>query len=76
MSNIWNWTAPVKCFHCGKEFYRQSQNEWAYKMNERIKKGEYRVRLFCSWKCMREFETEHENGKAAIRHRREIPHDR
>lgn len=38
-----------KCSLCGKEFYTTLGNDYAYKI-----KAAGRVKLFCSWKCLRE----------------------
>ena len=48
------------CNVCGKTFILTS--EWVYKRNGR---------LFCSWKCMRKDEKEHEQKKCVVDNRRE-----
>lgn len=43
-----------KCSLCGKEFYITLGNDYAYKI-----KAAGRVKLFCSWKCLREKQHKH-----------------
>lgn len=43
-----------KCSLCGKEFYIALGNDYAYKI-----KAAGRVKLFCSWKCLREKQRKH-----------------
>lgn len=41
------------CFQCGKEFFPPMPEKWAYRRQEK------RLREFCSWHCMRDYD----NGK-------------
>ena len=43
-----------KCSLCGKEFYTTLGNDYAYKI-----KVAGRVKIFCSWKCLREKQKKH-----------------
>ena len=51
-----------KCPQCGKKFYQQSSS-WAYR--KYIGPAE---KVFCSWKCVREWEKGH---KETLRERKE-----
>ena len=43
--------SPRFCQMCGKEFYPPSA-DWAYK------EGKMKVKYFCSWGCLRQWEKE------------------
>lgn len=51
------------CHRCGKEF-EMPCGDWAYKQY----KGRG-IRYFCSWKCMRAWEKEHDHSKIGERER-------
>ena len=41
------------CYQCGKEFFPAMPEKWAYRRTDK------RIRMFCSWHCMRAYD----NGK-------------
>lgn len=45
-----------KCDVCKKEFIWH--DDWAYKMT-----SGYKVRMFCSWHCLRDYQRRHESNK-------------
>lgn len=42
-----NFYVDKKCYLCGKEFVYTDKVGWGYKKGEK---------LFCSWKCLRQYE--------------------
>lgn len=43
------------CPECGKEFYCTNLGDWVYKRT-----GDFPVKIFCSWTCMRKFDKRQE----------------
>lgn len=47
----WDWTTPLKCPVCGKDFYITTYKDWAYKFGQLGHR-----KYFCSWSCLRKYE--------------------
>ena len=56
-----DFVEPCKCYRCGKEFYPEIKENWAYQRyaykGERV--GQETRRFFCSWGCMRAYDREY-----------------
>lgn len=54
-----HYMVAYKCYQCGKEFFPAMPEKWAY----RRESG--RVKMFCSWHCMRAYDGKQRQKKVA-----------
>ena len=62
-------TCPV----CGKEFVCPVYDDWVYKRDYTVGTGRHAKcnrHIFCSWKCLRSWEKQHEKELAARKKKR------
>ena len=56
-----------KCYVCGKPFYCDNMELWAYKIGKvRKNKSGTHIKSFCSWRCMREYERRQNEPHKAV----------
>lgn len=51
------------CCVCGKRFYIPDRETYVYQKQRCYYDGKHSIKWFCSWRCMRAEEKEHERKK-------------
>lgn len=56
-----DWPIKCECFRCGKAFYPEKREIWAYQRYayKVDRTGSEKRRFFCSWRCLRAYDREY-----------------